>query len=217
MTNTNDTDTLSKDEQAAEMAVPNAEAPTEDDSNPNTVAYYVKRYQAIAPKSAASIIELGETLSALEQCLGRKHWNEFYARVGLDPDGSTVRKLRVIGRASQQLKRLLPILPNNWTTIYELAKLPYERYIKVVDSGILNPFVTAKEIRQVAFPSKKTDRKPAFRVSLNLSALTDGEKKKVVKQLQDVAKLHAVKLETDRKADLDALLKEPTASEGAAA
>ena len=67
----------------------------------------------------------------------------------LDPKGSTARKLRVIGQSLPKLQPFLSVIPNTWTTLYELARLEEEDFRTVVDSGVLHPFVTLREIDEV--------------------------------------------------------------------
>jgi hypothetical protein len=99
--------------------------------------------------------------------LGRRDRERFYADVKLDPKGSTVRKLMAIGQQLPRFQPYLNIIPNTWTTLYELARLEDEEFKMVVDSGVLHPLVTLREIDEVrGRPSTKPKQQFIFNVDL---------------------------------------------------
>ena len=134
-----------------------------------TVDDLVREYNTFATKSSENVLGLASTILKVDD-LGRRDREWFYAQVRLDPKGSTARKLRVIGQKLPKFQPYLNILPNTWTTLYELARLEDEDFKTVIDSGVLHPFVTLREIDVVrgrASPKAKQE----FRVYLDLNEL----------------------------------------------
>ena len=134
-----------------------------------TVDDLVREYNTFATKSSENVLGLASTILKVDD-LGRRDREWFYAQVRLDPKGSTARKLRVIGQKLPKFQPYLNILPNTWTTLYELARLEDEDFKTVIDGGVLHPFVTLREIDEVrgrASPKAKQE----FRVYFDLNKL----------------------------------------------
>ena len=112
------------------------------------------------PRSSTSPIE-NSILRFLE---------EFYQEVGLDPKGTTARKLKEIGEKLTRFQPYLEKLPNTWTTIYVLAKMEDHDFQRVVDSGVMHPFVTLKAIEDVVRGQKKPAVKSTPSTSSSISA-----------------------------------------------
>ena len=134
-----------------------------------TVDDLVREYNTFAKKSSENVLGLASTILKVDN-LGRRDREWFYAQVKLDPKGSTARKLRVIGQKLPKFQPYLKILPNTWTTLYELARLEDEDFKTVIDSGVLHPFVTLREIDEVRGRASAKP-KQEFRVFVDLSKL----------------------------------------------
>jgi hypothetical protein len=87
------------------------------------VAALVTQYNDFAKASCENIIGLAKTIHLVERELNQRYREQFYAEVHLDPNGSTVRKLKKIGEESVRFEPFLGRLPNAWTTLYALAAL----------------------------------------------------------------------------------------------
>jgi hypothetical protein len=137
----------------------------------------IERYRSLLKTSGGSIIEQAETIYDVERNLSEWLRDEFYQQVSLDPEGATVRKLKVIGSKSARFKPFLDRIPNTWTTLYDLAKLSSEDFQKVTDAELLTPFVTAKDIRE--FVRGKTpgdgERRRRTKVTIDLTEAEDGK------------------------------------------
>ena len=94
-----------------------------------------------------------------ERVLPPAEFERFCDEVRLSKNGSTHRKLKKIGQNASRFKAVLDHLPNNWTTVYELSKLPNEQFDRVVSSGALTPQMTARELKQIATGKSKAGRK----------------------------------------------------------
>ena len=131
-----------------------------------TVDELVNDYNAFAKKSSENVLGLATTILRVDDLDRRSDQERFYEQVKLDPKGSTVRKLRVIGEKLPKFQPFLSIIPNTWTTLYVLAKLEDEEYRAVIDSGVLHPFVTLREIEEVQDRASTT---PSVKFPLHLN------------------------------------------------
>ena len=126
----------------------------------------VREYNAFAKKSSENVLGLASTILRVDDLDRRSDRERFYEEVKLDPKGSTARKLRVIGEKLPRFQPFLSIIPNTWTTLYELAKLEDEEFRAVIDSGVLHPFVTLREIEEVQGRASAT---PSLEFPLHLN------------------------------------------------
>jgi hypothetical protein len=134
-----------------------------------SVDQLVREYNDFAKSSSGNLLGLASTVLAAED-LGRRDRERFYADVKLDPKGSTARKLMAIGQQLPRFQPYLNIIPNTWTTLYELARLEDEEFKIVVDSGVLHPLVTLREIDEVrgrASAKPQQQQQFMFHVDLN--------------------------------------------------
>lgn len=132
----------------------------------NSIEGFVTQYRHYARKTVENIILLGKTICDAEKFLSNKEISEFWTQIGSSPKDSTYRKLKEIGRMDYRLNEHLDILPNNWTTLYELAKIKDEDFTKLIEGKVLHKEVTSKEIKQAL------DGKEHVRVVKNTVFLT---------------------------------------------
>ena len=137
----------------------------------------ISEYRTIARKNADNVLALASTIYRAEAELSGCYRRRFYAEVRLDENGSTVRKLKAIGDRLTRFQPYLDVIPCAWTTLYALAALEDEKFKVVVDSGVLHPFATMKEIDAVlgkrGAKSERESKKSAreFRVFVDLSEI----------------------------------------------
>jgi hypothetical protein len=110
------------------------------------VSDYVNRYRTFARKTAEAIIELSVTLIEAKSELSDEEFVIFCETVGLKKGDSTFKKMMKIGEHATRFRPFLSSLPNSWTTLYKLTCLPFDKFDYLAHSGILTPFITAKEI-----------------------------------------------------------------------
>jgi len=110
------------------------------------VSDYVNRYRTFARKTAEAIIELSVTLIEAKSELSDEEFVIFCETVGLKKGDSTFKKMMKIGEHATRFRPFLSSLPNSWTTLYKLTCLPFDTFDYLAQSGILTPFITAKEI-----------------------------------------------------------------------
>ena len=158
------------------------------------ISELVEKYRSILKQTGTKIVDQAKTIYEAEETFGRRDQIAFYQAVGLDPDSSTVRKLKTVGKYATRFEPHLDKLPQTWTTLYELAKLPADEFRKVVDSGCLSPHVTAQQIRDVV-RGKKPPRPRTRRAAIDLSAAKDG--RGLYQKLRAIAGEHGVELIVD--------------------
>lgn len=75
-------------------------------------------------------------------------WNNFLFKVGLDEEKhkSQIKKYKVIGLNFEKLMKYIDVLPNRWSTVYQIANLPDSKLQELADKKILHPNVTAAEL-----------------------------------------------------------------------
>lgn len=178
---------------------------------------FVREYKAYARKSAEGILGLARTIMRAEDELGGISRAAFYAEVGLDRDPSKLTKLKKIGENLTRFQPYLEVLPNSWTTLYELARLQDEDFRRVAESGLMHPLATMKEI-DAALGRSAAKGTPQFRVYVDLSLIGSRSR-----QAEFVRKLQALAAHFDLKPvapshedDLSSLLDEPDDTQQAA-
>jgi hypothetical protein len=130
------------------------------------IMQYVSRYRAFARNTAESIIGLGRTVAEASETLTGAELDIFCTEVGIEPQGSTYRKLRKIGAQADRLSAHMNNLPNSWTTVYALAHMDKDAFDQIVESNLLTPTVSMKEITQVL----KGDKIAKDKLSISLTA-----------------------------------------------
>jgi hypothetical protein len=106
----------------------------------------VQRYYSFAKNSAENIIKLAETLVEAKGRLSDTELQKFCNDVGLPYDGSTYRKLMKIGTEASRFEPFVERMPNNWTTVYKLAKLEKGAFDRVANDNRFTPMMTASEV-----------------------------------------------------------------------
>jgi hypothetical protein len=114
-------------------------------ASPTYVAL-VAKYRTFAKQTAENIIKLAETLVEAKDKLSDADLQKFCGEVGLEHDGSTYRKLLKIGTEVSRFEPFFARMPNNWTTVYKLAKLEKDKFDLVANDSRFTPMMTASEI-----------------------------------------------------------------------
>ena len=177
----------------------------------------ISEYRTIAKNNADNVLALASTIYKVEAELGGRYRRRFYAEVGLDENGSTVRKLRLIGDRLTRFQPYLDVIPCAWTTLYALAALEDEKFKAVVESGVLHPFATMKEIDAVL---GKTSAKSAreFRVFVDLSEIgVRSRQVEFARKLKQLVEEYRLTLKAPNHEDeLSSLIDEPVEEKQAA-
>jgi hypothetical protein len=144
-----------------------------------TYTKLVEQYKRFAEKSAENIINLAETLVRASSKLSTDTFDRFCNEVRLQKDGSTFRKLMIIGKKISRFKPVLGSLPNNWTTLYKLASISAADFQLVTERDGLSPFMLAKDINLALNRSPKAKKMREVDVIIDLSGLENPQKLQV--------------------------------------
>ncbi len=112
-----------------------------------TVSQLVNRYHTIGKRSVRAILDLGVLFFQAHEELKKAEVEEFYRAINLPPKGSTGKKYKAIGAKASLLEAHIDLLPNDWTTLYELALLEKDQFDRLVQDTILHPDVTLQAIK----------------------------------------------------------------------
>lgn len=112
-----------------------------------TVSDLVNRYHTIGKHSIGAILDTGILLFDADAQLQDAELDEFYNEINIPRKGSTAKKYKAIGAKAFLLRTHIELLPNNWTTIYELALLEKDQFDRLVQDHILHPAVTLQAIK----------------------------------------------------------------------
>ena len=141
--------------------------------DPSTYVNLVQRYRHFAKESAANIVKLAETLVIAEQNLAPVNFSKFCEEVGLHKEGSTYRKLMIIGANASRFEPFYDRLPNAWTTVYKLASIKQNEFDRVTKSDQFSPFMTAKDVTEVLGKSPVNKKVSAAAMRMRLYFLVD--------------------------------------------
>lgn len=111
-----------------------------------SVQDYVDRYKGFSRDVAQNVISLAKTLVDAEEKLTPPDFEAFCVGVDIEKGGSQHKKLRTIGKNAWRFQQHLDRLPNNWTTIYMLAKISIDKFDDLVGEGIISPRMKARQI-----------------------------------------------------------------------
>jgi hypothetical protein len=128
----------------------------------------VTKYRLFAKKTAENIIGLAETLVIAEDQLAPFDFRRFCREVGLKYDGSTFRKLLVIGKKVSRFEPFVERMPNTWTTVYKLASLKDHDFARVTKNERFTPFMTAEDVNLIVNgPKPKTEHRQNLLIDLS--------------------------------------------------
>ena len=106
---------------------------------------YASQYRLCVKKTAASILELACIVREAKDDLSCDEFAKFRLSIGAPPSkDSYIKKLLKIANSSARLSLVSDCLPPNYTTLYELAKMPSDSFQKVCNDKVLSPDMTAK-------------------------------------------------------------------------
>jgi hypothetical protein len=115
---------------------------------------YVENFRVARKKSSESILSVCKIVVEAESQLKKADFKKFLEGIDVEADGSTFRKLRKIGAASERLKPHSTNLPTSWTTIYQIASLAVQDFERLVEEKMLTPKLTATQLRKHFSPCK---------------------------------------------------------------
>jgi hypothetical protein len=160
------------------------------------VEKYVIRYKSFLKKTAEAVLGLAETLAEAKVKLNGVDFHCFCNEVGTPEGSSTYSKLLKIAENSARFQPFVDRLPNTWTTIYKLAKLPSEKFERV--SANLTPFITAREINEIVGDEKELRNVEHYDIKLSFEDLLPEQKAKIYGELDRLKAEYSFKVHETR-------------------
>jgi hypothetical protein len=155
----------------------------------------VQRYHTFAKHSAENIIKLAETLLEAKDRLLDADLRKFCEEVGLEHDGSTYRKLMKIGTEASRFEPFVERMPNNWTTLYKLAKLDKGAFDLVANDNRFTTTMTASEVDAVVGGSSTGKNEHCRDLMIGLSGFDRVTMIAVCKRIKDLKQEFGFKFE----------------------
>jgi len=138
-------------------------AAVNSDSNINVAVYlsesdkYKTEFNSWSKKTAQSTLEMCRVVFEAKKELGSQDFLKFCNEIGRKGEDATVRKYLKIGSKYEQFYRYAELLPNAWTSIYEITQLPSDVFEALVATNSSMANMTGDQLKQLM--GKKTEDK----------------------------------------------------------
>lgn len=138
-------------------------AAVNSDSNINVSVYlserdkYKTEFNSWSKKTAQSTLEMCRVVFEAKKELESQDFLKFCNEIGRKGEDATVRKYLKIGEKYDQFYQYAELLPNSWTSIYEITQLPSETFEALVATEHSLANMTGDQLKQLM--GKKTEDK----------------------------------------------------------
>jgi len=155
----------------------------QDGTGPNSVSDFVDRFKRVSRHGVENTIRLATILVEAEAGLSTAEFETFCNDVLIKRGKSEHKKFRTIGKNAARFEQHMDKLPNNWTTIYDLAKMDSTQFDKLVAEGRLSPRLKAREILE--FTGRKRNVRNGGELYVVFNDSDDDTKAKISEALQE--------------------------------
>ena len=121
------------------------------------VKNYINRFVVAYKKSAKNVIELATVIGESYANLDEESFKSFCIEIGYTTRSSYISKMKTIYTNLDRFQELKDALPGNYTTIYDLARMPIEQFNELVASGEVKSTMHAPKV--VKEPNQSTPAK----------------------------------------------------------
>lgn len=138
-------------------------AAVNSDSNINVAVYlsesdkYKTEFNSWSKKTAQSTLEMCRVVFEAKKELGSQDFLKFCNEIGRKGEDATVRKYLAIGSKYEQFYQYAELLPNAWTSIYEITQLPSDVFEALVATNSSMANMTGAQLKLLM--GKKTEDK----------------------------------------------------------
>jgi hypothetical protein len=115
---------------------------------------YINRFVVAYKKSAKNVIELATVIGESYANLDKKCFKSFCKEIGYSTRSSYVSKMKTIYTNLDRFQEVKDALPGNYTTIYDLARMPIEQFNELVANGQVTSTMSAPKL--VKKPNQST-------------------------------------------------------------
>ncbi len=165
---------------------------------------YIASFKAAFSKTAKSVLEIGRIVYQAKSNLKSEQYELFAIQIGFKSSSSTLQKLITIGSKYDLLIENVELLPANWTTLYDIAQLPTDKFEQCVDQGLIQPNLKGKEIKpllpnynpskqkliKTSIPYRSESSSSQYKLALFLGSSPDQETveklKKIIKECKTI-------------------------------
>ena len=121
------------------------------------VKTYIHRFVVAYKKSAENVIELATVIGESYANLDEESFESFCKEIGYTTRSSYISKMKTIYTNLDRFQELKDALPGNYTTIYDLARMPIEQFNELVANGKVTSTMRAPKV--VKEPNQSTPAK----------------------------------------------------------
>ena len=121
------------------------------------VKNYINRFVVAYKKSAKNVIELASVIGESYANLDEESFKSFCKEIGYTTRSSYISKMKTIYTNLDRFQELKDVLPGNYTTIYDLARMPIEQFNELVANGKVTSTMRAPKVVQE--PNQNTPTK----------------------------------------------------------
>jgi hypothetical protein len=128
-------------------------AAVNSDSNINVSVYmserdkFTSQFNTWSKKTAQSTLEMCRVVYEAKKELEGQDFLKFCNAIGRKGEDATVRKYLKIGEKYEQFNQYAELLPNSWTSIYEITQLPSEVFDALVATENSMANLTGEQIK----------------------------------------------------------------------
>ena len=164
----------------------------------NKVTEYSSKVNSLTLNTVENILEIGRLMLECKDNLEPDEYDLFLKETHYGEETSTVRKWNRIGDSYVRLKSISQHLPPVVSTLYKLSTLDSNKLNSLIESQILTPTVTLKEIVDELNPPKNTTNPICITLEID-STIDDNTLQEIIDSLDNYKKVIEIKMSQDVK------------------
>jgi hypothetical protein len=159
---------------------------------------YSTKVNSLTLNTVKNILEIGRLMLECKDTLEPDEYKLFLKETSYKEETPTVRKWNRIGDSYVRLKSIRQHLPPVVSTLYKLSTLDSNKLTSLIDSQILTPSVTLKEIEDELNPPKTT--KNSICITLEIDSTVDEDTlQEILDSLDNYKKIIEIKMSQEVK------------------
>ena len=159
---------------------------------------YSSRVNSLTLNTVENILEIGRLMLDGKNQLDPDEYELFLKETHYEEETSTVRKWNRIGESYVRLKSISQHLPPVVSTLYKLSTLDSNKLNKLIESQILTPTVTLKEIEDELNPQSKKIKPISIVLEID-STINENTLQEIIDSLDNYKKVIEVKMSQEVK------------------
>lgn len=135
--------------------------------NKALVDEYINQYQSDTKNAVESIIKMSLSVLKMNDKVKSGDFEEkdldyFCAKVALNKNSSSFRKMICIGKYADKFQQYIDKLPSASSVLYEITTLDSDKFEELINNQTINPFVTLNEIKKASnkLPERTVEEAP---------------------------------------------------------